>query len=184
MKTFIRKIYIKKRNELSAEFIIKVGESMLETFKNSKLYNKNYFMVYYPIKNEAPINYITEKLLETGKTVALPTTLSDDNLSPVNFTDFKMIVKGKYNIPEPSEKAKLNTENLDVVFVPGVAFDKSGGRVGYGKGCYDRFLSDKNVIKIGVCYEFQILEETIYMDKHDIRMDYLLTEKAIYEVKL
>jgi 5-formyltetrahydrofolate cyclo-ligase len=66
------------------------------------------------------------------------------------------------------------------VLVPGVAFDKRGYRVGYGGGYYDRFFNklEKSVIKIGLCYEMQILTE-VPTDNYDIPIDYIITEKGL-----
>lgn len=184
MKAFIRKKYLEVRKQLSADFILKAGEGILKSFINSNFYSYNNFMAYYPINNEAPVNLIIEKLINDKKTVALPSTLENYNLLPIKFSDFHNVSKGKYDIPEPNGGLELNAEELDVVFVPGLAFDKSGGRVGYGKGCYDHFLSGLDVIKVGVCYEFQVLDEQLRLQDYDIRMDFLLTEKAIYEAVL
>lgn len=67
----------------------------------------------------------------------------------------------------------------DVIFVPGLFFDKNGHRLGSGKGFFDRFLSKipKSVIKVGICFSSQVVEE-IPTEEHDIRMDFLLTEKG------
>jgi len=64
------------------------------------------------------------------------------------------------------------------VIVPGIAFDKAGSRIGFGKGCYDMFLDGLNAVKIGFCYDFQVMDE-IPSDDHDIRMDFLVTEKGV-----
>jgi len=184
MKSILRKIYIEKRMQLSEEFIQIAGEGLLSSFLNSKLYDYKNFMVYFPIKNEAPVNFITEKLLDSGKIVALPSMLPDYDLIPVCFNGSNTIPTGKYKIPEPSDSPILKSEEIEVVLVPGVLFDKSGGRIGYGKGCYDRFLSGSDFIKVGVCYEFQIWDKIIKAELHDIKMNFILTEKNIYEVKL
>lgn len=183
MKTFLRKIYMQKRMQLSSEFIKMAGESILLNFKKCKLNTYKNFMLYYPIRNETPVNYITEYLLNQGKIVSLPSILPNYDLIPLQFNGSKTSAKGKYEIPEPYDSPETNAEDIEVVLIPGVVFDKSGGRIGYGKGCYDRFLYGKNYIKAGICYEFQILDGNLSLDPHDIKMDYLLTEKDIYEVE-
>ena len=65
------------------------------------------------------------------------------------------------------------------MIIPGICFDKSKNRIGYGKGYYDKYLSNTNIKKIGLCYEEQITKE-IKSDKTDIRLDYLITEIKIY----
>ncbi len=84
---------------------------------------------------------------------------------------------GMYGIKEPcGDKADITP---DVVFVPGVAFDKSGGRIGYGKGYYDRFLSCVNTLKIGVCFDEQLSCILFPCDKFDIKMDMIITQSGI-----
>ncbi|MCK5758140.1 MAG: 5-formyltetrahydrofolate cyclo-ligase [Clostridiales bacterium] len=182
MKNSIRRIYISKREKLSPEFICMTGDAILNVFKTTFLVSFNKFMAYMPIKNEAPLNDITRYLISNGKTVSVPLTNINDLLTPIIFNDFSNTVLGKYNIPEPKEKNPMDPEKIEVVFVPGVVFDKTGHRIGYGKGCYDRFLADGKFIKIGVCYEFQITSTLTEIEEHDVKMDYLLTEKTFYEV--
>lgn len=67
------------------------------------------------------------------------------------------------------------------IFVPGVAFDKNGRRLGRGRGFYDRYLSDRKIIKIGVCASLQLVDE-VPVEKHDSLMDFLITEKDCWDV--
>ena len=87
-------------------------------------------------------------------------------------------MKGAFSVYEPDSAELADINEIDVVIVPGVAFDKSGTRIGFGKGCYDRFLKQISSVKIGFCYEFQICDKII-ADEHDINMDYLVTEKGL-----
>ena len=72
-------------------------------------------------------------------------------------------------------------DTVGICFVPGIAFDKSGNRIGFGKGYYDRFLKDKpQITKIGICYDFQLLKKVqIPFDEFDIKMDIIVTEKEV-----
>ena len=79
---------------------------------------------------------------------------------------------------EPQSTDITDMTKTDVVLVPGIAFDKSGARVGFGKGCYDMLLERYSGVKIGVCYDFQICYK-IPADTHDVRMDYILTESGL-----
>jgi 5-formyltetrahydrofolate cyclo-ligase len=73
----------------------------------------------------------------------------------------------------------VNEVEPDILLVPGIAFDKKLNRLGRGKGYYDRYLEDFDGVKVGVCFEIQLLEE-VPVDDHDIKLDYLITEKNIY----
>ena len=139
-------------------------------------------MAYFPINNEAHILPIIKFLRENNKQILLPVIKKDGKIHPARFFDFNNVTPGKYNIPEPTEGEIVSVKDIEIVFVPGVTFDRHGGRMGYGKGHYDRFLAETDSIKIGVCYEFQISGKPLPTENHDIEMDYLLTEKDLYEV--
>ena len=92
--------------------------------------------------------------------------------------------KSRLGILEPlREKKTVNTDEIDLVIVPGLAFDKSGNRLGHGKGYYDRYLErcGENVFFIGIAYDFQVLD-TIPADAHDIKMNMIVTESRTYNI--
>lgn len=90
--------------------------------------------------------------------------------------------KGAYGILEPKTVRKADENNIDVILVPGLAFDRNGGRMGFGKGYYDRLLESSKAVKIGLCYDFQILEK-IPTESHDVPMNFVITEKEILEIR-
>ncbi len=100
------------------------------------------------------------------------------------------LIPGTWGILEPpksrwDEKAKrVDPRQLDLIMVPGVAFDHSGGRLGNGAGYYDRLLSSikSDTVLTGVCFESQILPE-VEMQDHDVFMDYVITENMVYKGK-
>ena len=93
-------------------------------------------------------------------------------------------IKGYKGIKEPFGRfLRIDSKKIDAIIVPGVAFDKRGYRVGYGMGFYDRFLKKFRGLKIGVAYECCIVDH-IDEDKHDIRMDYVISEKRNIICKL
>ena len=87
--------------------------------------------------------------------------------------------KGSFGILEPSQNGKIFTQKIDLMIVPGISFDKERNRLGYGKGYYDRFLACNKTFKIGVCFE-ETRCESLTCDKHDIKMDLVITDKKIY----
>ena len=91
------------------------------------------------------------------------------------------LTTGAFNVPEPKEK-KVFDKKIDVVLVPGVAFDKNFNRMGFGKGYYDKFLKEFEGIKIGVCHSFQLLDE-IPSEAHDVKMDVIVTEEEVWTKK-
>jgi 5-formyltetrahydrofolate cyclo-ligase len=100
----------------------------------------------------------------------------------------KDLSPGFKGIPEPCcsslPNEEIEPEKLDLTIVPGIAFDKDGGRIGYGGGYYDRFLSCKNIKTVKVGFSFhQLVFEKIRTEPHDILMDYIVTESTIYTIK-
>ena len=85
---------------------------------------------------------------------------------------------GAFNIEEPDGYDTTDISRIDMVVVPAVAYDRRGNRVGRGKGYYDRLLTDTKAIKVGVAYDFQLVDE-INADDHDVAVDYVITEKGI-----
>jgi 5-formyltetrahydrofolate cyclo-ligase len=96
-------------------------------------------------------------------------------------TDNTKIVKNSWNIPEPVDGIEISNDKLDVVFVPLLAFDKQGNRIGYGKGFYDKFLASckPETIKIGLSF-FEAEELIDNIHENDVGLDYCVTPKKIY----
>ena len=96
-------------------------------------------------------------------------------------TDSTKIKKNKWNIPEPVSGIPIDTKQLDVVFIPLLAFDQKGNRVGYGKGFYDNFLANckPETIKIGLSF-FKSEEQIIDVYERDILLDYCVTPEKVY----
>jgi 5-formyltetrahydrofolate cyclo-ligase len=88
------------------------------------------------------------------------------------------MARGAYGILEPVSIKKAEVSDIDLIIVPGIAFDINGGRCGFGKGYYDRLLCESKAKKIGLCYDFQLVRE-IETDEHDIPMDMIITERRI-----
>ena len=93
--------------------------------------------------------------------------------------DKNALSEGSFHIKEPIGSDIVDINKIDIVIVPGIAFDKNGNRVGRGKGYYDRLLQSSTTLKIGVCYDFQLLK-SIECEPHDIKMDIIVTDKQIY----
>jgi 5-formyltetrahydrofolate cyclo-ligase len=116
-------------------------------------------------------------------------------LSKSNFEDFSMthflltdntiLRKNAYNIPEPVDGIEIQTSQLEVIFIPLLAFDKVGHRIGYGKGFYDRFLADckPETLKIGLSF-FEAEDEIFKVSENDIELDYVVTTNKVYRFKV
>lgn len=171
------------RKQLSKQEIEdKSAKITLALFSCDALKNANTVMVYLASFNEVRTDKITEKFLREGKRVVAPVTDEENiSLTPYLFTDAKELTNGAYGIKEPKRDFRVEKSQIDAVIVPGIAFDKNGNRMGFGKGYYDRFLEDFCGKKIGICYDFQIID-AIPTNEHDIAMDYIISEENIYVI--
>jgi len=93
------------------------------------------------------------------------------------------LVCGPLHVPEPARHLPVAPETVQAVVLPGLAFDRRGGRLGYGGGHYDRMLAGCTAacLKIGVCYAWQVVDAALPLQEHDVRMDLLVTDQAVVE---
>lgn len=129
--------------------------------------------------------------LIAGKRIVVPYCTKDrqgrNKLGLWLLEDFAELQPGTWGILEPPKQRwgepgkEIAPDQLDCVVVPGVAFDRQGGRLGNGAGYYDRLLKNvrEDALLIGVGFESQLLEQVV-MDEHDVAMDWVVTEKAVY----
>ena len=180
-KDSLRKTVLSFRTSLDKKDIISMSEDIFNSFLSiEKIQNSSKFMLYVDFRNEVETKGIISKLLSLGKEVYLPVTLKDEKkLIPKRIFSLDDLVSGAYGILEPSLDApSINPSFLDVVVVPGSVFDKSGYRTGYGGGFYDKFLEETSAIRVGVCFDFQLVDD-VFPEKHDKKMDFIITEKNI-----
>jgi 5-formyltetrahydrofolate cyclo-ligase len=148
-------------------------------------------MWYIGCKSEVRTLPALRRELGSGKRIVIPYCTVNEHgrrkLGLWHLKDFSELTPGTWNIPEPpkSRWGEAGTEvppsELDLIIVPGVAFDRNGGRLGNGAGYYDRLLAQigKETVLYGVCFESQLLDR-IEMETHDVPMDFVVTEKNIY----
>ena len=137
-------------------------------------------MLYYPIGNETDTQRIASRAHKDGKRLVYPVTDKKTGvITPFYAEENSIFQIGAFSVPEPEKTQIARTEDIDIVIVPGVAFGKNGTRIGFGKGCYDRFLKNITAVKVGFCYDFQICGG-IDAEKHDVNMDFLITESGVH----
>ncbi|MCV9932037.1 5-formyltetrahydrofolate cyclo-ligase [Flavobacterium sp. LS1R47] len=149
------------------------------------IWEKTYFHVFLPIVEHKEVN--TEFILHllAGKDKEIVISKSDFETREMThflLTDNTRIKKNEYNIPEPVDGLEVPSSKIDVVFVPLLAFDTFGNRVGYGKGFYDKFLSEckPETIKIGLSF-FEAETEITDVFEGDIKLDYCITPEKVYK---
>lgn len=136
----------------------------------------DHILMYHSLPDELDTHLFIEKWHKT-KNFFLP-RVNGVNLDilPYNRSSLKF---GAFHIEEPQGTDTVSADIIELIIVPGMAFDTAGNRVGRGRGYYDRLLSSSKAIKIGVAYDCQLVDE-IEPETHDIPVDILITEKRTY----
>ncbi len=126
-----------------------------KVFKKAKI-----VMFYVAFGGEVNTEEMIREAKKIGKLICVPVCRKDRKaMQPAVLEDHSKLKKGPYGVLEPVSEALVKPEDLDLIIVPGLAFDKKGNRLGRGKGCYDRFLStlSNNTPSIGLAFDFQVL---------------------------
>lgn len=185
LKKELRLKYKALRKALTTDEIEEMSLAIANKTLGLPIWNKTYFHVFLPIEPQKEIN--TEFLLHilAGKDKEIIVSKSDfDTRKMTHFllTENTKIVKNEYQIPEPVSGIEVPSNQIDVVFVPLLAYDKCGNRVGYGKGFYDQFLSEckPETLKIGLSF-FDPEEKIEDVFENDIRLDYCVTNHAFFK---
>ena len=185
LKKILRTKYKALRNKLSDIEIENLSLAIANEILKLPIWDKIYFHVFLPIEEQKEIN--TEFILHllSGKDKEIVISKSDfatREMTHFLLTDNTKIKKNEYNIPEPVDGLEVPTSKIDVVFVPLLAFDKKGNRVGYGKGFYDKFLAQckPETIKIGLSF-FEPEEQISDVFESDILLDYCVTPNGVYQ---
>lgn len=152
-----------------------------QILKSNNWQAANTVMLYLAMPNEANLDAVVAKSLEVGKCVYIPVCISKMEMIAARLISLDNITHGVLNIRIPeSPYESIRPEELDLVFVPGLAFDKQGGRLGMGAGYYDRFLESVDFQKrIAVAYDYQVSANALPMEPHDARMATIVTNKGM-----
>lgn len=143
-------------------------------------------MAYSSLKSEVSTHKLIDSLLQKGKVVVLPVTIkSERQIKPYVITDRSLFKRGAYNIKEPdiAISKSCSPSDIDLCIVPGLGYDESGFRIGFGKGYYDSFLQNLSpgCLKVGLAFSVQIVDK-LPIQKWDIPVDAIITEKRIISI--
>ncbi len=186
MKNDFRKQVIESRKNKDTKFIFLNSEIITEKLLSMDcIKHANTIMLYLDFNNEVKTDQLINKLISLRKTVASPVTIKNERkLSPFEIINLKEGIKiGAYGIREPNQEIsnEVSIENIDVLIVPAVAYDKNCYRLGYGGGYYDRFIGNlrDDTITIGIAFDLQIFD-SIPKEEHDSQLNYIITETSTY----
>jgi len=178
MKEDIRKRILSLRDGLSEEDVKKKSDAIKQKlFSLPGFQNAKSVLFYLSKDNEVFTNDMVKECFGKKK-VLVPFVKKGVDLGVCEIDSFDSLEKGGYNVLEPVNKEdEINPEGIDLVIVPGVAFDSKGNRIGYGKGYYDRFLKRLNpdCKKIGLAFDFQVVDE-IMAEDFDVAVDEVVSD--------
>jgi 5-formyltetrahydrofolate cyclo-ligase len=187
-KANLRQKHLKRRKDMDSEQVRELSQkAQAKVLELPQFRHARTIGLYYPAGNEVQTCLLREWALERSAVVGYPSVVKQQ-MNFVRCSAECVWMPGAFDILEP----RISTDSygecvirpgfLDVVVVPGVAFDPSGGRLGYGKGFYDRFLPQckAGCALVGLAYAFQ-LEEKLPCEHHDVGLDYVITDAQIIE---
>ncbi|ABB31417.1 5-formyltetrahydrofolate cyclo-ligase [Geobacter metallireducens RCH3] len=180
-KRKLRQCMLDKRRTLAAEERRYSGRLIQQAFVAlPEFAEARIVALYSPIGGEVETGEVMEAALKEGKIVIFP-VVCGDCLRFVKVSDPSEMTKGAFGIAEPCLTGEAYPPDAaDLVVVPGVAFDRAGKRIGFGKGYYDRALHhlEGSGKLVAFCYDFQLVDE-IVAESHDVAVDVIITEKRV-----
>ena len=137
-------------------------------------------LCYAALPEEVQTRGILWAIHHSGRELYLPVWRQDGGMDAVRVTEDTLLKPDGMGIDTPVSGETLPPERLDLALVPGVAFDRAGNRLGFGKGYFDRFLARCRCPAVGLAYELQLVD-AIEAGPHDVPMHKIITERAVYD---
>lgn len=181
-KQLLRDEVLAQRDDISEEEWRKKSDRIISTLINSDFFKQAKTVhSYISINNRREVctDELFEHMFERNKKVVVPiTNFSDGTLSHSEITSASDLESNKWGVKEPNTAKLVDIATLDLIVIPMAAADKTGNRLGYGKGFYDRFLYKTDAKKVGLVFE-EFLFDKIPVEEFDIKLDVLITEKGV-----
>lgn len=175
-KRHVRREVLAARDGIPASERRALGELVTERFLTlPEVERAATVMVFWSFGSEVPTARVIERLAARGTTVALP-RIEGSELVPVRYAPGDPTETTVFGAEEPLRGARISPATLDVVAVPAVAFDRRGGRIGYGGGYYDRLLRGLGAFTVGLAFGVQVLDEELPAGTFDRHVDAVVTE--------
>ncbi len=182
-KTFLRSHYKNKRLSLIKHEVDDLSQRVFKQLDKLNIWKLQHYHIFISISkyNELDTSFIINKLKSEQKNIIVP-KISNNELVHVAINDETEFCLNDYGIKEPNDGNHFIIENLDIIFIPLLAFDVEGHRVGYGKGYYDRFLklTNNSTLKIGLSF-FDPINKIRDIDDNDVKLDYCVTPKQVHK---
>ena len=182
-RTELRTQMLQCRAQLSQEVVDACALRMQQHIEGIPAYaDAGQIMLYCSYKNEAGTLPLLHAILASGRQAILPVTDKAFNIHPYCLTSLSQLRSDIRGIPEPNPSCchPADLSKIQMIIDPGVVFDRRGGRIGFGRGCYDRFLPllKEDPCIVGLAYEFQVLPR-IPQTPLDYPMQLIVTEQGV-----
>lgn len=187
-KNELRRLILQSRDEMDFENANRLSETAAKNVINSDLFKQaENIMVFASFRSEIDTIEIMKAIFAAGKKLYLPLCIKKTNeIVCCLVYSLDDLETSNYGISEPKKETLFigDCRDLDLIIVPGAAFDMKGHRIGYGAGYYDRLLSRPGMkaINLGLCFDLQIVP-AVPNSPYDVSLDYLCTEKGVYEIE-
>ncbi len=183
-KKGIRERILGSRDDLSPDEIDRRSHAIAEKLYSDCRFKKaETIFIFASFGSEVDTHRIIEDLLSSGRSVCIPRIVGKHLMEAVRIGSLEELKPNKFGILEPVAGEVIAPQGIDLVVVPGLAFDRRGYRIGYGGGFYDTFMSKiPGVDKIALAYDLQLIER-IDNEDWDIRVDTLITESTTFHFK-
>ena len=187
-KKAIRKQILAHRSSLEQAALLEKSKQISEQLLALEHYQKaKTLMIYLDFRKEVATGMIVEKALQMGKRVTVPVVVNQESktMVPSLLRDYPGdLQEGNYGIKEPRVLQPVIPWEIDLIVVPGVAFDYQGNRLGYGGGYYDRFLANvrPDAVTVALAYELQLIPDLSgFMGNFDRTVQMILTEARVIQ---
>ncbi|MFH1591377.1 MAG: 5-formyltetrahydrofolate cyclo-ligase [archaeon] len=179
MKSQLRKDYDQKRLAIDEKSVLQWSKTIIEKLSGLAEYQSANTVLYYVSKRGEVFTHDLIHKAFGKKRVVVPKGIEHPfGLGLNEISSFDQLAPGRFGILEPLGPCRVSPEEIDLVVVPGIAFDECLHRLGHGHGYYDRLLAQIRGKKIGLAFDFQVLER-LPAEEHDVRLDMIITDKRI-----
>ncbi|MBI2335919.1 MAG: 5-formyltetrahydrofolate cyclo-ligase [Deltaproteobacteria bacterium] len=176
-----REFFKKSRDSLTPEQIQQKSQTICKRcLQLSQVQQAKHIALYAATSSEVQTDPLFNALMQQAKSIYYPKVLNKTEVGLFLVKDLKELMPGSYGILEPlgDSALQVSPDLIEVFFVPGLAFDHRGHRLGFGKGYYDRLLSQTKALKVGLAFAVQLTSE-LELAPHDVKMDFILSEKSL-----
>lgn len=184
-KKDIRKNIVNSRDKIDFTKRVQADNKIYQRLIDSDIYRDDNIFVYISFRSEVDTKLLIIKMLRDGKNIFVPKISNNTNdMEAIRITSLNELEENRFGTLEPvTYNNAVDPKIIDVILIPGIAFDCEGTRIGFGKGYYDKYIkrARKDVKKVGLAYDLQIVDK-INKDDHDESVDYIITEEKVIKV--